>query len=91
VSEVKALLIRVLDLVVLVHGAAYGVLMMRKLIGYWSKGVPGVRSFRAGVMTITDHQELRAFIEGRFGVHPDAEAVEAAAGLDEATPAPEAP
>src|SRR4029077_14580999 len=53
-AEIRTLLLRVLDLVVLVHGPGHGVLMMRKLIGYWSKGVPGVRQFRAGVMTISD-------------------------------------
>src|SRR5262245_27514497 len=67
-AETKALLLRLLDLVVVVHGPVHGVLMMRKLIGYWSKGVPGVRAFRAGVMSITDADELRAFIAGRFGV-----------------------
>jgi tRNA-dihydrouridine synthase B len=84
-AEVKALLLRVLDLVVLVHGPHHGVLMMRKLIGYWSKGVPGVRAFRAGVMTIGDHERLRAFIDGTFGTVPagEPEAV-AAEGADAA-------
>jgi tRNA-dihydrouridine synthase B len=83
IDETKALLLRVLDLVVLVHGPVHGVLMMRKLIGYWSKGLPGVRSFRAGVMSITDPEDLRAFIDGRFGVaagpepEPDEAAVDA--------------
>jgi tRNA-dihydrouridine synthase B len=75
-DEVRALLLRVLDLVVLVHGPVHGVLMMRKLIGYWSKGVPGIRQFRAGVMTISDADVLRAFVETRFGTlssNPEAE------------------
>jgi nifR3 family TIM-barrel protein len=67
IAEIKALLLRVLDLLVLVHGEHYSVLMMRKLIGYWSKGVPGVRAFRAGVMTISDPAALREFIHARFG------------------------
>jgi tRNA-dihydrouridine synthase B len=67
IPEIRALLLRVLELVVMVHGANHGVLMMRKLIGYWSKGVPGVRQFRAGVMTIGDPEVLREFIEDRFG------------------------
>jgi tRNA-dihydrouridine synthase B len=66
-AEIRALLLRVVDLVVMVHGPGHGVLMMRKLIGYWSKGFPGVRAFRAGVMTISDPDVLRAFIEARFG------------------------
>jgi tRNA-dihydrouridine synthase B len=67
IAEIKALLLRVLELVVMVHGPHHGVLMMRKLIGYWSKGVPGVRQFRNGVMTISDPEVLRSFVEARFG------------------------
>ncbi len=70
IAEIKALLLRVLELVVLVHGRHHGVLMMRKLIGYWTKGIPGVRQVRAGVMSITDADELRDFIEASFGAQP---------------------
>jgi len=80
-QETKALLLRVLDLVVMVHGAHHGVMMMRKLIGYWSKGVPGVRQFRAGVMTIADPARLREFIDGTFGVVPSPDEAEAHADL----------
>jgi tRNA-dihydrouridine synthase B len=80
IDEVRNLLLRVLDLVVAVHGNVRGVLMMRKLIGYWCKGVPGVRSFRAGVMTIMDPEKLRAFIAGTFGVGPPDEARPALTG-----------
>jgi nifR3 family TIM-barrel protein len=77
IAEVRTLLLRVLDLVVLVHGPVRGVLMMRKLIGYWCKGVAGVREFRSGVMTLTDPVALRAFIGRSFGVPGDAGAADA--------------
>jgi tRNA-dihydrouridine synthase B len=71
VPEIRALLLRLLDVVTLVHGARTGVLMMRKFFGYWTKGVPGARTFRGEANLIEDAAELRAFIATRFGVKPD--------------------
>jgi tRNA-dihydrouridine synthase B len=68
IADVRDLLVDLLDAVVLAHGPYQGVRMMRKYFGYWTKGAPGARSFRAEANVIDDAAELRAFIAARFGV-----------------------
>lgn len=67
VDEIRTLLLRLLDFVVRVHGEYMGVRLMRKFFGYWTKGVPGARSFRAEANVIESRDVLRDFIAARFG------------------------
>jgi nifR3 family TIM-barrel protein len=68
IDEIRALLLRLLDVMLEVHGEFTAVRMMRKYFGYWTKGVPGARSFRAEANVIDSAPVLREFIAARFGV-----------------------
>ena len=68
IEEIRTLLLRLLDVMLQVHGEFTAVRMMRKYFGYWTKGVDGARSFRGEANVIEDASELRAFIAARFGV-----------------------
>lgn len=67
-EEVRAMMLRQLDMMAALKGDKLAVLEMRKHVGWYVKGVPGAAQIRGQVNRIADIEELRAFLKTPRGV-----------------------